>query len=179
MAASRHFLGNAAVRMFTPISAACGTPPFFIKSDYAILVPGGEEFAAWPLTMGTTLVDPTIPILVVDDSLTSSRIVHSILRQAGFTSVGHVQDGHAALERLRAGNISLVIARWKLSPMSGLQLLHRVRKEAAMDSVRFVLISASSHPQLTDTVRRLGANGCLLGPSTAQALQQTIEQAFA
>jgi two-component system chemotaxis response regulator CheY len=131
-----------------------------------------------PLTMGTALVDPTIPILIVDDSPATSRIVHSILQQAGFTSVEHVQDGHAALERLRAGNISLVITRWKISPMSGLQLLHRVRKKAAMDSVRFILISRSSHPQLTDTVRRLGANGCLLRPFTAQALQQTIEQAF-
>jgi two-component system chemotaxis response regulator CheY len=175
MAAPDNSRGNVAVRTL------CRFPPFediriLIFSSSAMLVAGGDKFAASP-RLGTALVDPTIPTLIVDDS-TNALILQSILRQAGFTNVDHVQDGHAALERLRAGNISLVIARWKMSPMSGLQLLHRVRQDAAMDCVRFILISGSRHPQLTDTVRRLGANGCLLKPFTVRDLQQTIEQAF-
>jgi two-component system chemotaxis response regulator CheY len=62
--------------------------------------------------------------------------------------------------------------------MSGLELLRRIRQDAALNLVRFILVSASPHPQLADTVRRLGADGFLMQPFTAEALRQTIEQAF-
>jgi two-component system chemotaxis response regulator CheY len=78
------------------------------------------------------MVDPAIAILVVDDSATTSQIIQSLVEQAGFSNVGCVPDGQSALERLRAENISLVIADWRISPMSGLELLRRIRQDAAM-----------------------------------------------
>jgi two-component system chemotaxis response regulator CheY len=125
------------------------------------------------------MVDPAIVVLVVDESAAASRIIVSLVEQAGFSNVGHVPDGQSALERLRAGNISLVLADWRMSPMSGLELLRRIRQDAAMKAVRFVLMTASAHPQLPETVQSLGANGFLQMPCTAEALRQTIEQAFA
>jgi two-component system chemotaxis response regulator CheY len=125
------------------------------------------------------MVDPAIVVLVVDESAAASRIIVSLVEQAGFSNVGHVPDGQSALERLRAGNISLVLADWRMSPMSGLELLRRIRQDAAMKAVRFVLMTASAHPQLPETVQSLGANGFLRKPCTAEALRQTIEQAFA
>jgi len=123
-------------------------------------------------------VDPDIGILVVDDFGTMVRIVQGLLQQVGFTNVEHVGDGATALERLRAKTFSVVISDWRMSPMSGLELLRRMRQDPALQPVRFVLITADANPQLPETTQKLGADGFLMKPFTADALRQTIERAF-
>jgi two-component system chemotaxis response regulator CheY len=71
---------------------------------------------------------------------------------------------------------ALVISDWKLAGTSGLELLQRIREDAALKDTRFLLMTASSHPQLADTVSRLGANGFLIKPFSAGALRAA--QAF-
>jgi len=129
--------------------------------------------------MNSECVDPDMAILVVDDSTTTAGILCSLLRDAGFADVELVKDGQSALERLKITKVSLVLARWRMFPMSGLQLLHRIRKDDTMSFIRFILVTASAHPQLPETVHRLGANGFILKPFTAETLRVTIKRAFA
>ena len=123
-------------------------------------------------------VDPDINILVVDDFGTMVRIVQGLLQQAGFRNIEHVADGASALERLRSKAFSVVISDWRMSPMSGLELLRRMRQDAALQPVRFILITADANPQLPQTMQKLGADGFLIMPLTADTLKQTIEQAL-
>ena len=62
--------------------------------------------------------------------------------------------------------------------MSGLELLRRMRQDAALQPVRFILITADANPQLPQTTQKLGADGFLMKPFTADTLRRTIEQAF-
>ena len=123
-------------------------------------------------------VDPDINILVVDDFGTMVRIVQGLLQQAGFRNIEHVGDGATALERLRSKAFSVVISDWRMSPMSGLELLRRMRQDAALQPVRFILITADANPQLPQIMQKLGADGFLMMPLTAEELRQTIERAL-
>ena len=123
-------------------------------------------------------VDPDINILVVDDFGTMVRIVQGLLQQAGFRNIEHVADGASALERLRSKTFSVVISDWRMSPMSGLELLRRMRQDPALQPVRFILITADANPQLPQTMQKLGADGFLMKPSPPTHSEQTIEQAL-
>jgi two-component system chemotaxis response regulator CheY len=116
-------------------------------------------------------------ILVVDYLATSSEAILGLLGQLGFADVEHEAEAQGALRRLRERAFALVISEWRLGAMSGLELLRRIRKDCKLHRVRFLLISASPHPQLANTAQTLGADGLLRKPFTAAALRVAIETA--
>ena len=61
---------------------------------------------------GRMAVDPSMPILVVDDYSTMIRIIRNLLRQLGFEDVDDAPDGSVALAKmhdqaLRPGDLRL------------------------------------------------------------------------
>ena len=113
-------------------------------------------------------IDLAMPVLVVDDSVTTTRIIESYLQQIGFQSVMAVGDGEAALRAIIDRPIALVISDWKMAGMSGLELLHRTRRRPACQGVRFVLMTADANPRLAATVRSMGADEFLTKPFTTE-----------
>jgi DNA-binding NtrC family response regulator len=67
-------------------------------------------------------LDPSMPVLVVDDYSTMVRIIRNLLRQVGFSDVDDANDGAAALAKMRAKRYGLVISDWNMEPMSGYEL---------------------------------------------------------
>jgi two-component system chemotaxis response regulator CheY len=47
-------------------------------------------------------LDPSMPVLVVDDYSTMVRIIRNLLRQLGFSDVDVANDGAAALAKMHA-----------------------------------------------------------------------------
>jgi two-component system chemotaxis response regulator CheY len=90
-----------------------------------------------------------------------------------------VKDGPSALERLKSKGFTLVIADWHMAPMSGLELLQQIRQDADLKNVRFVLVTADGSFQNSADVQRLGVDGFLIKPFSADTLTKTIEQALA
>jgi two-component system, chemotaxis family, chemotaxis protein CheY len=70
-------------------------------------------------------LDPSMPVLVVDDYSTMVRIIRNLLRQVGFSDVDDANDGAAALAKMRAKRYGLVISDWNMEPMSGYDLCSR------------------------------------------------------
>ena len=64
-------------------------------------------------------LDLSLPVLVVDDFTTMTRIICNILKQIGFQNVDMVHSGNEALAKLRAQKYSLVISDWNMESMSG------------------------------------------------------------
>jgi two-component system chemotaxis response regulator CheY len=124
-------------------------------------------------------VDRAIAILIVDDFATISRIIWSLLERSGFTNIEHVHDGPSALERLKSKRFALVIADRHMTPMSGLELLQQMRRDADLKTVRFILVTADGTSQIPAAVRSLGIDGFLVKPFSAETLTKTIEQALA
>jgi two-component system, chemotaxis family, chemotaxis protein CheY len=55
-------------------------------------------------------LDPSMPVLVVDDYGTMIRILRNLLRQLGFSDIDDASDGAAALAKMRAKRYGLVIS---------------------------------------------------------------------
>ena len=70
-------------------------------------------------------VDPSMPILVVDDYQTMVRIIRNLLKQLGFENVDDASDGNAAIAKMRDKKYGLVISDWNMEPMTGYELLRR------------------------------------------------------
>ncbi len=123
--------------------------------------------------------DPGMPILVVDDYNTMVRIIRNLLKQIGYENVDDAPNGAAALEKIRAKNYGLVISDWNMEPMTGFELLTKVRQDPANAELPFIMVTAESKTDNILLARKAGVNNYLVKPFNAQALKAKIDQVFA
>lgn len=118
-------------------------------------------------------VSMSMPILIVDDYNTMIRILRNLLRQLGFTNIDEACDGRAALAKLRTKSYGLVISDSNMSPMSGLELLNRVRADERTKALPFIMI-ANDTAEGSAAERRAGASSYIVKPFTAQSLKTKL-----
>ena len=118
-------------------------------------------------------------ILVVDDYKTTVRIIQSMLRQLGFNDLDDAADGTEALEKMRARKFGLVISDWNMAPMSGYDLLVKVRADEMLASTPFILVTAESKTENVIAAKRAGVNNYIVKPFNAVTLKDKIEAVFA
>ena len=79
--------------------------------------------------------------LIVDDDEFSLELLEDVLKQLGH-EVERAADGAAALNKLRRGDIHLVITDWEMPAMNGLELCRAVR-EGDYDGYVFIIMLTS------------------------------------
>ena len=100
------------------------------------------------------VVDPSMPILVVDDYSTMIRIIRNLLRQIGFEDVDDASDGSAAFSKMRIKRYGLVISDWNMEPMTGYELLKQVRSDPASARRRSSWSPPSPRPRTSSPPNR-------------------------
>ncbi len=123
-------------------------------------------------------LDPSIPVLVVDDYSTMVRIIRNLLRQLGFADVDDANDGATALVKMRSRRYGLVISDWNMEPMSGFDLLQQVRSDPQLGATPFIMVTAESKTDNVIAARRAGVNSYIVKPFNAQTLKAKIEGVF-
>jgi two-component system, chemotaxis family, chemotaxis protein CheY len=118
-------------------------------------------------------VSMTMPILIVDDYNTMIRILRNLLRQLGFTNIDEACDGRTALAKMRSKDYALVISDSNMAPMTGLELLQRVRADERTKSTPFVMI-ANDPSEGAQAEARAGASSYLVKPFNAQSLKSKL-----
>ena len=124
-------------------------------------------------------VDPSMPILVVDDYSTMVRIIRNLLRQVGFTHVDDASDGISALRRLHEKPYRLVVSDWNMEPMSGYELLKEMRADPALASVPFIMITAESKTENIIAAKNAGVSNYIVKPFNAATLKAKIDAIYA
>jgi len=124
-------------------------------------------------------LDPSIPVLVVDDYSTMVRIIRNLLRQLGFADVDDAPDGAAALAKMHAKRYGLVISDWNMEPMTGFDLLRQVRDDPELEETPFIMVTAESRTENVIAARKAGVNNYIVKPFNAQTLKSKIEAVFA
>jgi len=124
-------------------------------------------------------LDPSIPVLVVDDYSTMVRIIRNLLRQLGFADVDDAPDGAAALAKMHAKRCGLVISDWNMEPMTGFDLLRQVRGDPELGETPFIMVTAESRTENVIAARKAGVNNYIVKPFNAQTLKSKIEAVFA
>ncbi len=136
-------------------------------------------------------VDPSMPILVVDDYNTMIRIIRNLLRQLGYEDVDDAADGASALSKMRDRRYGLVISDWNMEPMTGYDLLKEIRGDPNLAGTPFIMVTAESKTDhviavtaesKTDHViaaKKAGVDNYIVKPFNAQTLKSKIETVFA
>lgn len=123
--------------------------------------------------------NPNMPILVVDDYNTMVRIIRKLLKQVGYENVDEASNGAAAYEMIKQKDYGLIISDWNMEPMTGFELLQKVRGEAATNKLPFILVTAESKPENVQAAQKAGVSNYLVKPFSAPALKEKIDHALA
>jgi two-component system chemotaxis response regulator CheY len=127
----------------------------------------------------TMAVDPSLPILVVDDYGTMIRIIRNLLRQLGFLDVDDAPDGSIALSKMQLKRYGLVISDWNMEPMTGYELLRQVRADPSIAATPFIMVTAESKTENVIAAKQAGVNNYIVKPFNADTLKTKIEAVFA
>ena len=80
-------------------------------------------------------------ILIAEDEPISRRLLAAALKKMGHDVVG-AENGRAAWETLQREDIRLVIADWEMPEMTGLELVRKLREEAADRYIYAILLTS-------------------------------------
>jgi len=123
-------------------------------------------------------VDPAMPILVVDDYNTMIRIIRNLLRQLGFEDVDDAPDGSVALSKMQERRYGLVISDWNMEPMTGYELLKKVRSNPDLSATPFIMVTAESKTENVIAAKQAGVNNYIVKPFNAETLKSKIDAVF-
>ncbi len=124
-------------------------------------------------------MDPNLKILVVDDYNTMVRIVRKLLKQIGYEQVDEASNGEMALGMIQKNQYGLIISDWNMEPMTGFELLQKVRAAEATAKIPFILVTAESRPDNVVAAQKSGVNEYIVKPFTAPVLKEKIDKALA
>jgi two-component system chemotaxis sensor kinase CheA len=90
--------------------------------------------------------DPPLPVLIVDDSLTTRMLEQSILETAGY-EVDQATSGEEALEMARRNRYAAFVVDVEMPGMNGFELLERFRADPALHAVPAILVTSRASPE--------------------------------
>ena len=113
-------------------------------------------------------------VLIVDDYSTMRRIIRNLLTQIGYTEIDEAADGNEALQKLRETHYGLVISDWNMEPMTGFDLLKKVRADETLKATPFIMVTAESKAENVVAARAAGVDNYIVKPFNAATLQVKI-----
>ena len=115
-------------------------------------------------------------ILIVDDYKTMLRVIRNLLNQIGFRNIEEALDGSQALALTQSQKFDLVISDWNMEPMTGLELLQKVRaSNTEIKSVPFIMVTAESKTENIIAAKQAGVSNYIVKPFSAETLKTKIE----
>lgn len=104
---------------------------------------------------------PRVPVLVVDDSLTTRMLEQSILESAGF-EVGMAISGEEALQEARRKRYALFLVDIEMPGMDGFALIERMRADPALRDIPAILVTSRDSSQDRRRGEDVGAQGYIV-----------------
>ena len=123
-------------------------------------------------------IDKNMPILIVDDYKTMLRIIKNLLKQLGFENVDEATDGTMAYDKAKEKAYGLIISDWNMEPMSGYELLKKIRADDSNKAIPFIMITAESKTDNVVAAKQAGVSNYIVKPFNAGTLKQKIEAVF-
>jgi DNA-binding response OmpR family regulator len=116
-------------------------------------------------------------VLVVDDSPTIRKLVAAILERHNYEA-SMAADGHSGLERLRQGDVDLVLLDFVMPRMNGYQFCRELRADERISHLPVVLMSAKGDKIRGQFVQQTGAVDAITKPFDARGLLAVVENAL-
>src|ERR1700742_1227086 len=112
--------------------------------------------------------------VIVDDYTTMLRILRNLLRQLEINNVEEATDGETALHMMQMTPPDLIISDWNMVPMTGLDLLRKVRADARLRHIPFIMVTAESKTENVIAAKQAGVSNYIVKPFNADTLRAKI-----
>jgi len=111
---------------------------------------------------------------IVDDYTTMLRILRNLLRQLEIHNVEEADDGETAFQMIQKSQPDLIISDWNMAPMTGLELLRKIRADAKLRHIPFIMVTAESKTENVFTAKQAGVSNYIVKPFNAETLRAKI-----
>lgn len=115
-------------------------------------------------------------VLIVDDHNRTRELLKTLLRAIGYGDVIEAGAGEEALSRLHDTRCGLVISDFHMRPMTGLELIQRMRADDELYDTPFILISGDGDLSLVRAAAREGVD-LLIKPFRPEELLAAVRRA--
>ncbi|WP_162938094.1 PleD family two-component system response regulator [Kiloniella sp. EL199] len=117
---------------------------------------------------------------IVDDESFIQKIIKSILVSLDVKDIRLASDGAEGYKLLQAKPTDLIFIDWTMEPMSGIELLEKIRSsdEPEIAETPVIMLTAHSEQEYVKKAIVAGANDYLVKPVSPLLLRQRIEGIF-
>jgi len=123
-----------------------------------------------------TQVQPTLDVLVVEDTVTNQEVLGGLLRRLGH-KVEIASDGLQAVRKVEENDYDLIFMDVRMSGMDGLEATRRIRAMASdKASVRIVAMTAAAMTSDENACRDAGMDDFLSKPVNRKKLQAALDK---
>ena len=113
-------------------------------------------------------------VFIVDDYNTMLRILRNLLRQLDINNVDEATNGDTAYQMLQRTPPDLIISDWNMQPVTGLDLLKKVRADAKLKHIPFIMVTAESKTENVIAAKQAGVSNYIVKPFNAETLRAKI-----
>lgn len=113
--------------------------------------------------------------MIVDDMGVSRGLLVQAIEEMGIWKNQAENDGRAALNKLIADPVHLVLSDYNMPGMDGLELLRALRQHKATARIGFILVTGNPTPDLVAKGKALGLNNIIKKPFSTASMKQCIE----
>jgi two-component system, chemotaxis family, chemotaxis protein CheY len=115
-------------------------------------------------------------VLVVDDDVVSRMVLMHLVDSCGSFEILEAEDGEDAWGQFQAGlRPRICFCDLRMPRLSGIDLLERVKADAGLAAMPFVLVSAAGDCESVQQAMALGADGYITKPLQAGQVQVQLE----
>ena len=113
--------------------------------------------------------------MVVDDMGVSRGLLIQAIEEMGVWKNQAENDGRAALTKLIADPVHLVLSDYNMPGMDGLELLAALRQNRTTSRIGFILVTGNPTAEIVTKGKALGVNNIIKKPFSTAGLQKCIE----
>jgi two-component system, chemotaxis family, chemotaxis protein CheY len=119
------------------------------------------------------LLDLSLPVLLVDDYASMRRTIRSMLQHIGFTTITE-DDGSGALSLIQDLDFGLIVSDLMMTPVSGLEILRKVRGHPRTQATLFVMVTGAAHQDMVLAARGLKVDDYVVKPFDTNTLKRKL-----
>jgi DNA-binding response OmpR family regulator len=120
-------------------------------------------------------VDVVMKILVVDDSQAETRLLQSVLQQAGFHSVA-INDPTRVEEKIEEERPNVILLDVVMPQRNGFQVCRDLKNQESYAKIPVILVTSKTAPSDRYWGEQQGANGYVAKPFTPDELISAVKR---
>ncbi len=114
-------------------------------------------------------------ILIVEDYLVTQRVLSTILRNNGHSTIV-AGNGLEALEYLESNVVDLALVDIAMPEMDGIELLGHLRADGRFANLPVIMLTASGQDEDRTAALNMGANAFLTKPASSHELIDAVRE---